>query len=381
MNKWVSSLALVAGLLLLGGCTQKEEATAAAEEGFAYPEQCATCHGDSPEYPLLGARAGYEKSGHALGFELHETHSYYSNGGGCQKCHTHEGFVEFVNTGKVDDEGYIKWPSQPGCFTCHAPHKNGDFELRTAVAVTLGGDDNFDHGKGNLCATCHQARRVAADVVKETPAHKVSGHFGPHHGPQGNVFNGSGAYEYAGKSYSSSVHKMDIKEGCVDCHMALPEGRFSSTAAIGGHGFGMAGEIHGQEKINLAACTGCHEGIGQIKGEALYDYAAAADWDGDGNVEASQLEVAGLIERLVNKDGSGLLQQLEPPMFNADGSWNAIKEEGLTRSEAEVGALFNYKFFAEDRSLGVHNTPYTVQVLMDTIESLDPSFDTSNRPN
>jgi hypothetical protein len=34
---------------------------------------------------------------------------------------------------------------------------------------------------------------------------------------------------------------------------------------------------------------------------------------------------------------------------------------------------------AEDRSRGIHNAPYTIQVLYDTIETLDPSFDTSKR--
>lgn len=381
MKRLLSMLVLVGGALLLAGCGQEAEVVASAEEqGFAYPEQCASCHGDDPEYQLKGARAGYEQSGHALGFALHETHSYYSNGGGCQKCHTHEGFVEFVKTGKVDDEGYVKWPSQPGCFTCHAPHKNGDFELRTTAAVALVDDANFDHGKGNLCVACHQSRRGATDVVKATPAEKVSGHFGPHHGPQGNVFSGSGAYEYAGQSYSSSVHKMEIENACVDCHMALPEKRFSSTAAIGGHAFGMKGEIHGSKKINLAACAGCHEGIKQVQGETLFDYAAAADWDQDGSVETSQQEVAGLLLRLVNDEGTGVLQTLELPMFKADGSWNPIGEEGVTRSEQEMAALFNYKFFAADRSLGIHNTPYTVQVLMDTVASLDAGFDTASRP-
>jgi hypothetical protein len=45
-----------------------------------------------------------------------------------------------------------------------------------------------------------------------------------------------------------------------------------------------------------------------------------------------------------------------------------------------VAALYNYKFVLEDRSKGVHNTPYAVQLLMDSIKALDKSFDDSKRP-
>ncbi len=71
-------------------------------------------------------------------------------------------------------------------------------------------------------------------------------------------------------------------------------------------------------------------------------------------------------------------QRLNPPMYKADGSWNAAKSG--ERSLAQMAALWNYKFFEEDRSLGVHNGVYTIQVLMDTVEALDSSFNMSARP-
>lgn len=45
-----------------------------------------------------------------------------------------------------------------------------------------------------------------------------------------------------------------------------------------------------------------------------------------------------------------------------------------------VAALYNYKFVQEDRSKGIHNTAYAVQILMDSIKALDNSFDDSKRP-
>ena len=45
-----------------------------------------------------------------------------------------------------------------------------------------------------------------------------------------------------------------------------------------------------------------------------------------------------------------------------------------------VAALYNYKFVLEDRSKGVHNMTYAVQIMMDSLKALEKSFDDSKRP-
>lgn len=339
---------------------------------------CADCHSStSPKYPTLGAAEGYEHSGHNLGFANHSQNSYYANGNGCQQCHTNEGFIEYVETGKV--EGYVNYPSQIGCFTCHAPHETGDFSVRVAKPVTLADGSVFNAGEGNLCANCHQARRAGTAIVVATPANKVLSHWGAHHGPQTDLVNGTNAFQNPAKSYSSSPHKMALKDSCVDCHMNLPEGRYSLSPEVGGHSFRIGGDVHGAEKLNVAACATCHKDIKQVRGEEIFDLKAKADYDNDGSVEYFQMEVEGLLERLVNSHGTGELQKLNPPMYKADGSWGATSST-RERSIVEMAALYNYKLIEEDRSLGVHNGVYIVQILMDSIEALNPSFDTSNRP-
>ena len=90
------------------------------EENSMSGLSCVDCHSStSPKYPLLGAAEGYEHSGHDRGFENEERNSYYANGAGCQRCHTNEGFIEYVETGSVDSEAFVEYPSQPGCFSCH----------------------------------------------------------------------------------------------------------------------------------------------------------------------------------------------------------------------------------------------------------------------
>ena len=90
-------------LLLIGAVFMVSWAVAAEgtmEESWArqdFDNSCAACHGTTPEYPLLGARLGYDASGHK-----NNDNSYYANGAGCQICHTNEGFIDYVKTGKVD---------------------------------------------------------------------------------------------------------------------------------------------------------------------------------------------------------------------------------------------------------------------------------------
>ena len=334
-------------------------------------ETCFACHGGETEYPVAGAQLSYAQSGHYLGWDKHAQNSWYANGNGCQQCHTSEGFVEYVNTGEV--VGFVDYPSQPGCFACHDPHNTGDFSLRTKAAVTLQTGDIFDVGAGNLCANCHQSRR---DVASQVEAGTLSSHFGAHHGPEADMFLGVNGFEVPGKSYSDSAHTFVVEDSCVECHLARPEGRYSASPEVGGHSFYAKGEVHGATKINASACSSCHEGVGQ-DGE-FFDIMAKADYDDDGTIENAQAEVEGLLHLIVNSRGTGVLQGSDPPAYRRDGSWNSTRD--LEFPIEIVGAVWNYKFIEEDRSLGIHNTKYAVQLLMDTIGHFDSSFDMSTRP-
>ena len=350
---------------------RKEVAAGSGKAIEMMAETCGTCHGAETKYPVAGAQLAYSQSGHLLGFGKHAQNSWYANGNGCQECHTNEGFIEKVNTGKV--EGFVSNPSQIGCFTCHEPHMKGDFSVRTAAPVKINAGVTFNKGDANLCANCHQARR---EVTSSVVAGSLSSHFGAHHGPHADMFLGVNGFEVPGKSYSTSAHTMVIQNACIDCHMATPEGRYSLSPEIGGHSFYVKGEVHEAEKLNVAGCISCHEGIGQTV--EFFNITAKADYDGDGEIEVAQAEVEGLLLRIVNDEGTGVLQTANPPAYKADGSWNSTR--GLEFPIETVAAVWNYKFIEEDRSHGVHNMVYTVQLLMDTVGAFDPSFDTSSRP-
>jgi hypothetical protein len=336
---------------------------------------CTDCHASTnPKTALPGAKARYEVSGHkTLG------NSAYANGTGCQQCHTHEGFVAYTEKGAADPREFVANPSQPGCFTCHAPHERGDMSLRTTRPVQLANGRQFDVGRANLCASCHRAREDASRFVVATAANKIPPPWGAHHGPQADIVLGTNAYEYSGRSYGSSPHKDVINDACVSCHMSLPVGRASLSPVVGGHSFMIRGEVHENEVLNLAACSGCHRDVKQVAKTPYFSVIAQDDYDLNGRKEAVQLEVKGLLGRFVNDKGTGLLQTLSPPFYNAAGAFVPSRSEAV-RPVTEIAALYNYKMILEDRSMGIHNAKYVVQILYDTIQSLDPRFDVSRRP-
>lgn len=336
-----------------------------------FPKGCVDCHGSEPKFTLRGARSQYLTSVHRTG-----GHASYSNSEGCQKCHTNEGFIEFVKKGAVDPKAIVHNPSEIGCFTCHAPHDTGDFSLRKTGAVTLANGAVFDRGKGNLCVNCHRALFLPKDEVK--PRSIPFDFWGAHHGPQADMLLGAGAYEFPGKSYSKSPHALLPEATCVTCHMTQPKQRYALMPTIGGHSFRIGGEVHEAPKLNNAGCltSGCHSEMKQAAGKDVFD-RTAADYDGDGKVETIQEEVQGLLERIINKQGTGLLQTMKDPLYDAKGVFIRNK----TQYPVEVvGALFNWKFVKEDGSRGMHNTKYAVQLLTDSIKALDGKFDDSKRP-
>jgi hypothetical protein len=135
-----------------------------------------------------------------------------------------------------------------------------------------------------------------------------------------------------------------VEDGCVSWHMSLPDGRYGFSPEVGGHSFSLAGEVHEADKLNTSGCISCHTDIKQAAG-------------------TSDRSRAG---------GAGVIWVSRPGVF-------AITAKD-TRPLEQVAALYNYKLVLEDRSRGVHNATYTLEVLYDTIAVLDPTFDTSRRP-
>jgi hypothetical protein len=208
----------------------------------------------------------------------------------------------------------------------------------------LAGKPNYDKGKSNLCVTCHQPRDVTPfPTVGGGEVTITSSRFGPHHGPQGALLSGIGAYEVPGSlPYTNTAHTSMISDGCVTCHMQEAFGRQS-----GGHTMKMAYDYHEVITMNVAGCQSCHSGTKN------FDINGAVT---DIETLAAQLEALLLADNILAVDANGVP--------------TGLNKTPLTLSANKAGALFNWKMIVvEDRSGGVHNPKYAKAMLQNAIEN------------
>lgn len=304
--------------------------------GPAGTTECMTCHSDDFNMAnfLLPIQTQYAVSQHANG------ETFVRTGSSCTRCHTNEGYQNYIATG---EGGEVANSSQIGCFTCHAPHSNRDFTLRQMGAVALMEGGTFDRGNANTCANCHQAREASPPIADDTEA---SGRWGTHHGPQANVLLGMGAYEFDG-AYATGPSHATIPNACVNCHMAdPPEG-----GVAGGHSWWMTYEFHGAEELNSHGCVACHDTWDdEIALEEVDDFKAAFLAD------LQTLMVA------MGPNGQGWFTSEDL----ADAGGSILKKQ--IYSADQLGAVWNFRMLAEDRSGGVHNTVFARAVLDATLD-------------
>lgn len=311
---------------------------------------CNQCH-DAADHHPYGTE--WLNSGHAVSTrvpaeEAEENPVIY---GACLGCHTSIGFIQRlkgVNSNR--DTSYLPI----NCQTCHEPHgettpANNPHMIRTLASVTFQeGTTVTNAGEGLLCMQCHQAR-VNAKTYASNP-NNASSRFGPHHGPQGDMLEGINGYTY-GKNIPSSAHATAVTNTCITCHMQkLPSSDPAFTHA-GGHTFNVSstnGDL-------VAACQQCH-------GSSVTSFdIALKDYNGDGVIEGVQTEVKHLMDKL-----STLLP-------NASGVVDGLVKVPVpakTWTPAQMEATYNYLFIAEDKSMGIHNTAYTVGLLKASIADL-----------
>jgi len=322
--KRIMALAVCAAVgLALASCSRN---ITRVEQVVAGPQACFECHSDT-SYFMVAAVQQWENSKHASGGTLNE------NDSSCKGCHTTEGFLARVNG--TTAPSVIENPTAIHCFTCHAPHTNGDFTLRWNTVATLQNGATYDLKSANLCVACHQARRNVSTYI--TAQTTMSTRFGPHHGPQGDMLIGSNGYEFAGYTYERSNHRSATVDGCLDCHM-----KATSQNVVGGHSFNMAWDFEGTEILNTGACAKCHGEIDDFSEVGL-------------GTALSQDSVDVLVEDLEAR--------LEAAGLMADGLPKAVKT-----SADSAGAVYNLMLAKEDRSHGVHNPKYIVGLLKSAIE-------------
>jgi len=116
------------------------------------------------------------------------------------------------------------------------------------------------------------------------------------------------------------------------------------------------------EERDFENTSGCNvEGCHIASPVASVDRETISDFDGDGEVEGVQTEMHDMLDSLaVLLVAAGFIDEDHHPI------------NGVTVSTADsAGALYNFLFIEEDRSVGVHNTAYAVSLLRSSINFLN----------
>ena len=357
-------------------------------DGFKDSLRCAGCHDlDKDTVNYIAARDLQTKnSGHNSMGDFDE------NRGACAACHTTEGFIIRVKNGNNQAAVTDRFdPTPVGCFACHAPHIMGNFGRRITTPVTLLSNivgvpsATFDDGDANLCAQCHQARSSASglDISKQaaTDTLKItSNRYGPHHGLQPLLLYGKGGvfYEFAGYTYNNSVHQVlasQKKLACPDCHMADASPSAVNAGKVGGHTMNIAFTEEGSTTTtyNANACnlavngSTCHSAGTKIAATGVMPTAL----EHNGKVKAVSDSLTALYNAL------GKLGWLDTVSTSSTYGLVKAKTGTLSASNPLVivpakkgGALWNYILIHEDRSTGIHNSQYALDILTASLAEL-----------
>lgn len=327
-------------------------------------------------------------------------------GAPCGNCHAIDGLQQRVtgNVGTADDGGVVNLASgelqyrdpktgvlssanytgsatvaEVYCTTCHAvtnandPHVTGipwtpgSFPLQISedggavnierspstlavIGTQASGPNGGNYGPGATCMWCHRSRVDVTNYLTPTGNILTSTHWGPHEGPQADLFTGVGGYQYAGQTYGEATHEQKLS--CVDCHMVT----VASNSGVPDHSF----------TPQLSACLGCHGG------------ATSFDVNGyESDIEDALTEMEtwlnteGLLTRAASAPYAPLLaSQL------GDGNWILDQPvpggtiNGALMTQDQAGALYNYLLVARGGAFGVHNPKYVGELLYDSYLAL-----------
>lgn len=259
----------------------------------------------------------------------------------CATCHDFDPANDPHSTGKyVAGQAPLRVPGGPSdlAFIEKSPNDAGPI-VGTGLAF----------GAANICVFCHKSRKDVSYYVTNTTTAITSYRWGPHYGPQSDLYSGQGAYQFAGKTYGNSEH-ITIAKKCVGCHMAPVEGNDN----VPDHTM----------KPNVKTCStgaGCHS---QYTGKTF-------------DVLGGQTTVKrALFEMQAALNAKGWLTRSETSPFAiltdedlADGQFNRdLAKPGSSLTPAEQGALYDYLVIARGNDFGAHNPRYTKQILFDSIE-------------
>ena len=299
----------------------------------------------------------------------------------CARCHSTPGYIDYVGGDgstafKVDAKAPIGT-----VLTCDGCHNSAAAQL---TSVTFPSGVTIDNiGKSARCMQCHQGRAstdsVNAAVEKAgltADGDTVSADLGfiniHYFAAAATLFGGEarGGYQYADKYYQQRNMHAEGLNTCADCH-----------------------DQHTLE-VKVELCADCHEDVETKDDLRLIRMSGSgADYDGDGDtLEGIADEIAGLQELTLQAmqayatQVSGAAIAYSPdayPYFFVDKNGNgevdtdeATSDNGFKVFTANLlKAAYNYQVSVKDPGAFAHNPKYIIELLFDSIESLNVSLE------
>lgn len=258
----------------------------------------------------------------------------------CMKCHQGSGYAAVLKSGQDFKSSWGPPPqTEPEpvtCIACHSPHNSNEEQMLRL-------------SKGDLCATCHGGKwqNKVLNAIPPDPYTPPKDHKFGQGAPTAPAHPG-GSRDYT----AFAGHPHNSGDRCVTCHMARTPG----VQSLGGHTFSMRAKDGSLQ--NTAACVACHGSVNS------YD------------INSKQAEAREALARLgdaLKQRNSGALPGNQPGTCNQchkGGSLPFDNDPDLVLSNAYE----TYKQIDRDKSLGVHNAPYALQVLRDALESIKTQY-------
>ncbi|MCG3133293.1 MAG: hypothetical protein HMLKMBBP_00418 [Planctomycetes bacterium] len=308
---------------------------------YGVTNSCSECHptsGGDRVGPILADWAANVTDGHATtpsakqdGTAPNGAMNAGADHGGqrCIECHTTQGFVraqvrgESLGQGEVDAivKESVALDRGITCQACHGRRGDGLFHGPETNPLRI--------PKADLCSRCHNAGTVTFADFRDR-GQMI-------HHPQREMIEGTAGDLPGGPASPGVTAHSFLTDGCVTCH-------YDSEHGLGTHDFAP----------KTATCGTCHTGL------ATFDRAAAADYDGNGQVQGIQTEVQGLLDRV------RLALLADPRIAFAGGrfSRDGAADPALGgASDAQKRAAFNWYSVSDDKSRGIHNAARAVQLL------------------
>jgi hypothetical protein len=391
-------------------------------------EVCGTCHGEPLRHGRFQQWQASLHSNAELALEEATVEARDATAAHCGRCHSAQGFLAWIKqsdrtkriqgaSGDATVEelkamGLTRQSVLPTtCQTCHDPHGQGTTSGEPNLATVRVQDDTgllpagfraTGVGHGALCMTCHNTRNGIHD---DTSVGAPSSYSGPHAPSQADVLMGQNAYFVV--PGRRSMHSF-IQDTCTNCHMQQtpPPADLSYQRTGTNHSFAADTTIckncHGSydggslQDVMKQEVSALGTSIGQAVGTKLntlgvvhlraYDpttqlYSSSADSITNVKLDLttnpiSRVDVSGmnLVITLTSPVSIPLTNSQTSSVSSLRVGLGALKQDsagvpgtlvyGLTGSL--VRALWNLSLLTTDKSWGVHNPSFFLDVISAT---------------